>query len=98
MTVYQKKLRISSAAAAASLLLEVWAQQPVRAQNSLPDGPTACAAFQRSANGSWNVLRPATISPNGVQLNLASGETFAKNQFLHGIEVTTVLDRNCGNE
>src|SRR5262249_41649659 len=24
-------------------------------------------------------------------------ETFAKNQFLHGIEVTTVLDRNCSN-
>jgi hypothetical protein len=44
------------------------------------------------------VVRPATISPNGVQLNLIPGETFAKNQFLRGIEVTTVLDRNCGNE
>ena len=97
MTVYQKKLRISSAAAAASLLLGVWAQ-PMLAENSLPDGPIACGAFQRSANGSWTVLRPATISPSGVQLNLASGETFAKNQFLYGIEVTTVLDRNCGND
>lgn len=26
--------------------------QPV---TSLPDGPIACAAFQRSANGSWTV-------------------------------------------
>ena len=96
MTVYEKKLRISSAAAAASLLLGVWAQ-PVLAQHSLPDGPIACDAFERSANGSWTVLRPATISPNGIELDLAPGETFAKNQFLHGIEVTTVLDRNCGN-
>ena len=96
MTVYEKRLRISSAAAAASLLLGVWAQ-PVLAQSSFPDGPIACHAFQRGPNGLWTVLRPATINPNGVELNLAPGETFAKNQFLHGIEVTTVLDRNCGN-
>jgi hypothetical protein len=37
------------------------------------------------------------MSPQGVQLNLAPGQTFAKNQFVSGIEVTTVLDRNCGN-
>jgi hypothetical protein len=28
-----------------------------------------------------------------VQVNLAAGQTFAKNQFVGGIEVTTVLDR-----
>jgi hypothetical protein len=33
-----------------------------------------------------------------VQLNLAAGQTFAKNQLVSGIEVTTVLDRNCGNQ
>jgi hypothetical protein len=43
------------------------------------------------------VLRPTTISPDGVQLNLMPAQTFAKNQFVNGIEVTTVLDRNCGN-
>jgi hypothetical protein len=39
--------------------------------NSLPDGPVACAAFQRGGHGSWTVLRPATIYPNGVPLSLA---------------------------
>src|ERR1700680_1100228 len=41
---------------------------------------------------------PTTITPQGVQLNLAPGQTFPKNQFVSGIEVTTVLDRNCGNQ
>ena len=63
-----------------------------------PRWPAACDAFERDPNGSWTVLRPATIGPNGVQPELAPGETFAKNQFLHGIEVTNVLDRNCGND
>ena len=72
--------------------------QPILAQGSLPDGPVACDAFQRGPNGSWTVVHSTTITPNGVQLNLAPGETFAKNQFIGGIEATTVLDRNCGNE
>jgi hypothetical protein len=66
------------------------AKQPSRRADRVQRLP---ARRQRS----WTVLRPATISPNGVELNLAPGETFAKNQFLHGIEVTTVLDRNCSN-
>jgi hypothetical protein len=45
-----------------------------------------------------DVLRPTTITPQAAQPNLAPGQTFAKNQFVSGIEVTTVLDRNCGNQ
>jgi hypothetical protein len=97
MTFCEKKTGISLAATAAMLFLGAWAQ-PVLAQESLPDGPVACDAFQRGPNGSWTAVRPATISPNGVRLHLAPGQTFAKNQFIGGIEVTTVLDRNCGNE
>jgi hypothetical protein len=65
---------------------------------SRSDGPIACGEFQRGPNGSWTVLRQTTISPQGVKLNLTPGQTFAKNQFVSGIEVTTVLDRNCGNQ
>jgi hypothetical protein len=65
---------------------------------SRSDGPIACGEFQRGPNGSWTVLRQTTISPQGVQLNLAAARTFAKNQFVSGIAVTTVLDRNCGNQ
>jgi hypothetical protein len=50
--------------------------------NSLPDGPVACDAFQRSGHGSWTVLRPATLYPNGVPLSLVAGQTFAPNQML----------------
>jgi hypothetical protein len=54
--------------------------------------------FERGANGSWTVLRPAVIAPQGVAFTLAPGQTFSKNQWVAGIDVTTVLDRNCGNE
>ena len=65
--------------------------------NSLPDGPVACDAFQRVGNGSWTVLRPETLHPNGVALSLSAGQTFAPNQIYGGFEVSAILDRNCGN-
>jgi hypothetical protein len=94
-----KKMGSSLAAAAAILFLGCVTAHPGMAQGlSGSDGPIACGDFQRGPNGSWTVQRPTTISPQGVQLNLAPGHTFAKNQFVGGIEVTTVLDRNCGNQ
>jgi hypothetical protein len=68
-----------------------------QAGNSLPDGPVACEAFQRVGNGSWTVLGPETLHPNGIPLGLAAGQTFAPNQMYEGFEVTAILDRNCGN-
>jgi hypothetical protein len=65
--------------------------------NSLPNGAVTCDAFQRVGNGSWTVLRPETLYPQGVPLGLASGQTFAPNQIYEGFEVTAILDRNCGN-
>ncbi|HYZ39665.1 MAG TPA: hypothetical protein VE687_03460 [Stellaceae bacterium] len=97
MAYHDFKIHHVLAAITLSLGCAVGAHQAA-AQASLPDGPIACDAFQRGPNGSWTVLQPATISPNGVSLNLVPGETFAENQFLGGIEVTNVLDRNCGNE
>jgi hypothetical protein len=66
--------------------------------NSLPDGPVACAAFQRDDHGSWTVLRPTTVYPNGVPLSLAPGQTFAPNRLFEGFEVSAILDRSCGNQ
>lgn len=84
---------------AAALLLGGAAPHMAMAQaaNRLPDGPVTCDAFQRVGNGSWTVLRPATLYPNGQTLNLAPGQTFAPNQMYEGFEVTAILDRNCGN-
>src|ERR1700739_1769998 len=99
MTYRDKRIGPSLAAAAAALFLGCISAHPGMAQGvSRSDGPIACGDFQRGPNGSWTVLRPTTIIPQGVQLNLAPGHSFAKNQFVGGIEVTTVLDRNCGNQ
>lgn len=88
--------------AAATVAIFAWCAWPHagRAQpvNSLPDGPIDCAAFHRSADGSWTVLRAAAIHPRGASLNLASGQTFAPNQMVQGFEITAILDRNCGNK
>jgi hypothetical protein len=62
------------------------------------DGAISCTDFQRGANGTWTALNPTTIAPGGMVISLSAGETFAKNQWVDGVEVTTVLDRNCGNE
>jgi hypothetical protein len=92
------RIRLSIATAAALLIGGAWAPLAMaQSANSQPDGPVACDAFQRQDHGSWTVLRPATIHPNGVAINLAPGQTFAPNQIYNGVEVTAVLDRNCGN-
>jgi hypothetical protein len=66
------------------------------------DGPIACHDFERGVNGTWTVLRAAIIGPvggpSGRTISLSPGQSFAKNQWVDGVEVTTVLDRNCGNE
>jgi hypothetical protein len=94
----EKETSWSLGAMAAAILFGCATAHPGTAQSvSRSDGPIACGDFQRGANGSWTVLRPTTMSPQGVQLNLAPGQTLAKNQFVSGVEVTTVLDRNCGN-
>jgi len=99
MTYPDDKIRRSLAAAAVALFFGCAWPHPGMAQSvSRSDGPIACGDFQRGPEGSWTVLRPTTMSPQGAQLNLAPGQTFAKNQFVGGIEMTTVLDRNCGNQ
>ena len=97
MTYRDIALRIFIAAAA--LLVSGGVLDLAKAQgvNSLPDGPVACDAFQRSGHGSWTVLRPATLYPNGVPLSLVAGQTFAPNQMFQSFDVTAILDRSCGN-
>ncbi len=86
--------------AAASLLLTGLAAAPVYAQVSMtdPDAPVACTAFQRWGGGSWTATAPTTLSyDNGMSLAVRPGETFVPNQTVGGIEVTSTLDRHCGN-
>ena len=87
------------AGAAAALLLVGAFVGPASAQavNSMPDGPINCGAVARLPMGSWTVMRPVTIAPNGQPIGLAPGQRFAPNQMYDGVEVTAVLDRDCGN-
>ena len=96
----RNKARAAFCGAAAGLLLGFAATQPSMAQSraDLGDGPISCGDFRRDTNGSWTVLHPTTIRPEGVVMKLVAGQTFAKNQHVDGIEVTTVLDRRCGNQ
>lgn len=99
MSYVNHRVRVAFVATAAALFFGcAWGPHLGMAQSAnRGDGPVACGDFQRGPNGSWTVLRPTAMAPQGVQMNLAPGQTFAKNQFVDGIEVTTVLDRNCGN-
>ena len=98
MKAIGNSLRFSLAAAALLLIGTVAA--PVYAQVSMtdPDAAVACGAFQRSGNGSWTATSPTTLDyNNGMALGVAPGETFSPNQTVGGIEVTSTLDRHCGN-
>lgn len=82
---------------AAGLLL---AAAPVYAQVGMtdPDAPVACQAFERSGSGSWTATAPTTLDyNNGMSLAIAPGQTFSPNQTVGGVEVTSTLDRHCGN-
>jgi len=64
MTRRENKIRLSLAAAAASLFIGCTSARPGIAQTVVgSNGPIACGAFQRGPNGSWTVLRPTTLSP-----------------------------------
>ena len=96
--IYPAKTWCRLFGAAAMLALGVAGSQSALAQGmSMPDGPVACNAVARLPMGSWTILRPVTIQPNGMTIGLAPGQTFAPNQLDDGVEVTAVLDRNCGN-
>ncbi|HZU90348.1 MAG TPA: hypothetical protein VE993_13930 [Stellaceae bacterium] len=83
--------------AAAGLLAGLFATHTALAEINMPDGPIACQDFARNGYGDWKVMRPTTISPEGVTMHLTPGQTFMPSQMVDGVEVSAVLDRNCGN-
>jgi hypothetical protein len=93
----RQRLMRTAIIAAAGLSAGFVSACPALAQIGASDGPIACHDFVRNGYGDWRVVRPTTISLAGVRMNLAPGETFMPSELVHGIEVTAVLDRNCGN-
>ena len=61
------------------------------------DGPIPCSAFERGAGGGWRVLSPVTLNLDGRLYSPMVGSTFAAGSTQRGIEMSDVLDRQCGN-
>jgi hypothetical protein len=86
---------------AITALLLAGSAAPVHAQVGMtdPDAAVACGAFQRIGGGGWSATAPTTLDyDNGTALRITPGETFAPSQTMGDIEVTSTLDRHCGNE
>jgi hypothetical protein len=82
--------RLGRFAAACSVVL-------LTAGPALAQGPAMCSAFSRTAAGGWTVLAPVAIGVDGRVLSPTVGTTFVAGSSLHGVRMTDVLDRECGN-
>jgi hypothetical protein len=85
--------RLALATAAAALLLSPVA--PAFARAGDPSMP--CPAFTRNASGGWTVLAPVMINFDGRLYSPTVGTIFAASSTQNGIEMSGVLDRECGN-
>ena len=88
---------VSAAIAGAALLL---AAGPGLAQTGMTDydASVQCSAFQRSGHGAWTAVAPVTLDFGNFAIPIAPGRTFSPGSTTHGVEITAVLDRHCGNE
>jgi hypothetical protein len=65
---------------------------PGLAQTMLP-----CSAFARTDYGAWQVLDPVMLNLNGRLFSPTVGTVFPAGATQHGIEMSDVLDQQCGN-
>ena len=56
-----------------------------------------CSAFSRNAYGGWTVLAPVMLDLGGSLYSPTVGTTFAAGSTHNGIEMSDVLDQQCGN-
>ena len=61
------------------------------------EGPVPCSAFARNSSGGWRVLAPVMLAVGGRLYSPTVGTTLAAGATQHGIEMSDVLDQQCGN-
>jgi hypothetical protein len=61
------------------------------------DGPMPCSAFARNSTGGWRVLAPVTLELGDRLYSPMVGTTFAAGATQNGIEMSDILDQQCGN-
>jgi len=82
--------RLAVLAAAGMMLLSA---TPSLAQRE----PIPCSAFSRGPNGGWRVLGPVMLDLGGRLYSPTVGTVFPSGSLENGIEMSDVLDRQCGN-
>jgi hypothetical protein len=81
---------LSALAAATILVLGV---APSMAQRE----PIPCSAFARGPSGGWRVLSPVVLDLGGRLYSPTVGTLFPAGGVQNGIEMSDVLDQQCGN-
>jgi len=56
-----------------------------------------CGAFARGHNGGWRVVSPVMLDLAGRLYSPTVGTVFAAGATQNGIEMSDVLDQQCGN-
>jgi hypothetical protein len=89
------RLRSLALAAAAILILGAGTTHSVVAKAA--DGPIPCSAFARNSTGGWRVLAPVTFAFGDRLYSPMVGTTFTAGSMQNGIEMSDILDQQCGN-
>ncbi|HTW51034.1 MAG TPA: hypothetical protein VME45_03965 [Stellaceae bacterium] len=89
--------RLCRMAAVASAVLLIGAAETHSVAAKAADGPMPCSAFQRNAGGGWRVLAPVTLDVGNRLYSPMVGTTFPAGASENGIEMSDVLDQQCGN-
>ncbi|MBV8778758.1 MAG: hypothetical protein JO032_08100 [Alphaproteobacteria bacterium] len=56
-----------------------------------------CDAFARTSFGAWRVLDPVMLNLNGRLYSPTVGTVFPAGGMQNGIEMSDILDQQCGN-
>jgi hypothetical protein len=91
-----KQLRSLALAAAAVLVVGAGTMHSLAAKAA--DGPIPCSAFARNSTGGWRVLAPVTFAFGDRLYSPMVGTTFTAGSTQNGIEMSDILDRQCGNQ
>jgi hypothetical protein len=84
--------RFAGAACAAAVILFLSAAPSLAQRASVP-----CDAFTRTSYGAWRVLGPVMLDLNGRLYAPMVGTVFPAGASHNGVEMSNVLDRQCGN-
>jgi hypothetical protein len=89
------QLRSLALAAVAVLIVGAGTTHAVIAKAA--DGPIPCSAFVRNDAGGWRVLAPVTFAFGDRLYSPMVGTTFVAGATQNGIEMSGILDQQCGN-